>query len=154
MDEEERSLNVEAQEVNSVVNQRNQVDVLRSDTDRVDFLMDKIALEGVRDPDDIFLVIMETLTQVELVPEIGKYYTFIYNAQTPHILYDQFPLVVCTGLFKWGFRGFNYHWNAYRNYNWQEIGNSDLHVVYSNEIQKLRAIPYQLFRLTPDYRTK
>ena len=146
--QESQDLNLEAQEVDSQLNARSETDYLKSDTDRVDFLLDKIQNEGIRHPDDMFLEIMTVLTEKDLVPELGKYYTFIYTAKTPHILYDQFPLIVCLALFKWGFRGFNYHLNAYRNYNWDEIGNNDLHIVYPNELQKMRAIPYQLVRLS------
>jgi hypothetical protein len=145
--EEDQSLNLEAQEINNQVNTRNQVDELKSDTDRVSFLLDKVSALGTKDPDDIFLEIMDTLTETDLVPEIGKYYTFIYSPKTPNIRYDQFPLIACVDLYKWGFKGINFHWGAYRNYTWQEIGFSELRVVYPNELQVMRTIPYQYFRI-------
>ena len=105
---------------------------------------DIIAME---DPDDMMLAVTETLTETELIPEIGKYYTFIYAPKTPRIRYDQFPLIACVGLFRWGFRGMNYHWGGdFRNYTWNEVlGN--LHVAYPMEMEDLRSIPYQNFKI-------
>ena len=44
------------------------------------------SLTGLEEPDDLFLEIMEALTEKEIIPEPGKYYTFIYQAKTPQIL--------------------------------------------------------------------
>ena len=56
------------------------------------------------DPEDLMLEIMDALnTTVEVIPSVGKYYTFVYNAKTPEKQYDQRPLIACTDLFKWGF---------------------------------------------------
>tara|TARA_R100001460_G_C3456672_1_gene165420 strand:+ start:284 stop:601 length:318 start_codon:yes stop_codon:yes gene_type:complete len=101
---------------------------------------------GTSDPDDMMLKILETLTDFEVVPEVGRYYTFVYKPVTPRIQYDEYPLIACVGLFPWGFRGINYHWGDYRNYNWSEVvGN--LHVVYPLELRDMRTIPYQKIRL-------
>ena len=36
------------------------------------------------DPEEMMLEIMEVLNQtVEPIPEVGKFYTFVYNAKTP-----------------------------------------------------------------------
>ena len=42
--------------------------------------------------------------------KVGGFYTFVYNAKTPKITYDQHPLIACVDLFSWGFRGLNFHW--------------------------------------------
>ena len=105
---------------------------------------DIIAME---DPDDMMLAVTETLTETELIPEIGKYYTFIYAPKTPRIRYDQFPLIACVGLFRWGFRGMNYHWGGdFRNYTWNEVL-GQLHIAYPMEMEDLRSIPYQNFKI-------
>ena len=122
-----------------------QEDYLASDTQRVENLVDKIRTSG--GPDDMFLEIMQILTTKDLVPEVGKYYTFIYQPKTPRIKYDEFPLIACIGVYNWGFKGINYHWGDFRNYTWQEVGNNDLLVVYPNELQDMRSIPYQKFRI-------
>ena len=124
--------------------EKEQEEYLRSDTDRTEDLLD--GLSSLTDPDDMMLKIIETLTEFEVVPSVGKYYTFIYNPITPGITYDQFPLIACVGLFRWGFSGINYHWGDYRNYRWTEvIGN--LHVVYPLELEDMRSIPYQKFEI-------
>ena len=99
------------------------------------------------DADDRMMAIMETLNDtVVTVPDIGRFYTFIYDPKTPRIRYDQFPLIACVGLFRWGFRGINYHWPGFRNYDWQQsIGN--LYQAYPLEINDLRSIPYQNFKI-------
>ncbi len=122
-----------------------QEDYLASDTQRVENLVDKIRTSG--GPDDMFLEIMQILTTKDLVPEVGKYYTFIYQPKTPRIKYDEFPLIACVGVYNWGFKGINYHWEDFRNYTWQEVANNDLLVVYPNELQDMRSIPYQKFRI-------
>ena len=105
---------------------------------------DIIAME---DPDDMMLAVTETLTETELIPEIGQYYTFIYAPKTPRIRYDQFPLIACVGLFRWGFRGMNYHWGGdFRNYTWEEVL-GQLHIAYPMEMEDLRSIPYQNFKI-------
>ena len=99
------------------------------------------------DPDDMMLAVTETLTETELIPDIGKYYTFIYAPKTPRIRYDQFPLIACVGLFRWGFRGMNYHWGGdFRNYTWNEVL-GQLHIAYPMEMEDLRSIPYQNFKI-------
>ena len=102
---------------------------------------------GMTDADDRMMAIMETLNDtVVTVPDIGRFYTFIYDPKTPRIRYDQFPLIACVGLFRWGFRGINYHWPGFRNYDWQQsIGN--LYQAYPLEINDLRSIPYQNFKI-------
>ena len=78
--------------------------------------------------------------------EIGKFYTFVYNANTPGKAYDQHPLIACTSLEKWGFKGINFHWRQSRNYTWQELA-GQLYIVQYHELDDLMAIPYGKFIL-------
>ena len=101
------------------------------------------------DPEEMMLEIMEALDDtVEPIPEVGKFYTFVYNAKTPGEQYDQHPLIACVGLFQWGFRGLNFHWQKYRNYTWDELA-GQLYVVQNNELDDLLAIPYGKYILNP-----
>ena len=101
------------------------------------------------DPEEMMLEIMEALNDtVEPIPEVGKFYTFVYNAKTPGEQYDQHPLIACVGLFQWGFRGLNFHWQTYRNYTWEELS-GQLYVVQNNELDDLLAIPYGKYILNP-----
>ena len=101
------------------------------------------------DPEEMMLDIMEALNDtVETIPEVGKFYTFVYNAKTPNITYDQHPLIACTDLQSWGFRGLNFHWQKYRNYTWEELA-GQLYVVQYNELDDLLAIPYGKYILNP-----
>ena len=97
------------------------------------------------DPEDLMLQIMEALNNtVEAIPSVGKYYTFVYNAKTPNVQYDQHPLVAVTDLFGWGFRGINFHWQSSRNYTWNELA-GQLYMVKSIELDDLLSIPYAKF---------
>ena len=97
------------------------------------------------DPEDLMLQIMEALNNtVEAIPSVGKYYTFVYNAKTPNVQYDQHPLVAVTDLFGWGFRGINFHWQSSRNYTWEEL-TGQVYMVKSIELDDLLAIPYAKF---------
>ena len=63
------------------------------------------------DPEEMMLEIMELLNDtVTPIPDVGKFYTFVYTPKTPNIEYDQHPLVAVTDIFSWGFRGLNFHW--------------------------------------------
>ena len=97
------------------------------------------------DPEDLMLQIMEALNNtVEAIPSVGKYYTFVYNAKTPNVQYDQHPLVAVTDLFRWGFRGINFHWQSSRNYTWEEL-TGQVYMVKSIELDDLLSIPYAKF---------
>ena len=99
------------------------------------------------DPEDMMLEIMEALNDtVTPIPEVGKFYTFVYNAKTPDITYDQHPLIACTSLERWGFKGLNFHWRQSRNYTWEELA-GQLYIVQWNELDDLLAIPYGKFIL-------
>jgi hypothetical protein len=115
-------------------------------TARVEELKARVLKENVNDPEDIMLLIMEIFTIQEIVPQAGKFYTFIYNAKTPNINYDQHPLIACVEVFRWGFRGLNFHWQNYRNYTWEELP-GQLHVVEFQELDELLALQYGKFIL-------
>ncbi len=101
------------------------------------------------DPEEMMLEIMGALNDtVTPVPDVGNFYTFVYNAKTPGEQYDQHPLIACMGLFSWGFRGLNFHWQKYRNYTWGELA-GQLYIVKPNELDDLLAIPYAKFILNP-----
>jgi len=118
----------------------------KSSTARVKELKKRVAAAGTKNPEELMLIIMDVLKEDALYPEIGKFYTFVYNPKTPNIEYDQHPLIACTGLFKWGFRGINFHWEKYRNYTWEEVAGK-LFTVRYNELDELMSIPYAKFRL-------
>ena len=99
------------------------------------------------DPEEMMLEIMELLNDtVPPIPEVGKFYTFVYNAKTPGKAYDQHPLIACTSIEQWGFKGINFHWRQSRNYTWQELAGL-LYIVQYNELDDLMAIPYGKFIL-------
>jgi hypothetical protein len=109
-------------------------------------LRKKIKESGSNDPEDLMMVIMEVLKEEVLYPEPGKFYTFFYNAKTPKLEYDQHPLIACTSLEKWGFRGMNFHWRKSRQYTWEEVVGK-LHVIKYDELDEMLSIPYAKFRL-------
>ena len=51
-------------------------------------------LIGTEDPDDLMMELMEAVgNTVTPVPDVGKYYAFVYSPKTPNIEYDAHPLV-------------------------------------------------------------
>ena len=127
-------------------NQEKELELEKNPTARVEELKAAVQAENTTDPEEIMLLIMEIFTIEVLYPEPGKFYTYVYNAATPDITYDQHPLIACTGLFRWGFRGLNFHWQTYRNYTWEEIAGK-LHVVEWQELDELLALQYGKFLL-------
>ena len=115
-------------------------------TARVEELKRRVREVNTSDPEEIMLLIMEIFTIEEILPEVGKFYTFVYNPKTPDIDYDQHPLIACVGLFRWGFRGLNFHWQNYRNYTWEEVAGK-LHLVEFQELDELLALQYGKFLL-------
>lgn len=117
-----------------------------STTQRMRDLLKKIDKSQTTDPEDLMLMILDTLKKEVLYPEPGKFYTFVYNPKTPDIEYDQHPLIACTELYNWGFKAINFHWRQSRNYTWEEIAGK-LHVIEYNELDEMLSIPYAKFRL-------
>jgi hypothetical protein len=108
----------------------------------------KTKLNRVSDEEDLMLIILDALKDTEFIPDVGKFYTFVYNAKTPGLRYDQHPLIACFGIERWGFRGYNFHWRKHRNYTWNEVA-GQLHIVRPNELDDLLAIPYAKYRTVP-----
>ena len=84
--------------------------------------------------------LMSTLGTSTIVPDVDKFYVFVYKAKTPGIVYDQHPLVLVTAIYKWGFTGISSHWNDSRQYTWQEVI-SNLYEVEQDEIDLVSQIP-------------
>lgn len=118
----------------------------RSSTARIKKLKKKVRAANTKDPEDLMLIIIDVFREEVLVPEPGKFYTFIYNPKTPNIEYDQHPLIACTELQRWGFKAVNFHWRESRNYTWEEVAGK-LHVVEYVELDEMLSIPYAKFRL-------
>jgi len=102
-------------------------------------------IKNIFDPEDIMIEIMDVFDETRLIPEVGEYYTFVYNAKTPGINYDQHPLVAVTSVYNWGFQGINYHWNERRRYTWEEVPGF-LHIIRRDEINSMRNIKYAYYR--------
>ena len=93
-----------------------------------------------RSPTKNMANLMDTLGTSTIVPDVDKFYVFVYKAKTPGITYDQHPLVLVTAIFQWGFTGFSAHWNDSRQYTWQEVI-SNLYEVEQDEIELVSQIP-------------
>ena len=107
----------------------------------------KEELEAENDQEDQMLLIMDALRDtVTPAPEPGTICTFVYNAKTPGITYDQHPLVAVTELFQWGFRGLNFHWRKYRQYTWEELA-GQVYIVQPDELDDLLSTQYGKFVL-------
>lgn len=113
---------------------------------RMRVLKKRIDESGTYDPEDLMLIIMDVLKEEVLYPEPGKFYTFVYNPKTPDIEYDQHPLIACTALERWGFKGINFHHREGRQYTWEEVAGK-LHVVKYEELDEMLSIPYKKLRL-------
>lgn len=100
----------------------------------------------LNNPEDIMAIIREVFKEKVVYPEPGKFYTFIYRPKTPNIEYDQHPLIACTSLERWGFKGINFHWRKSRQYTWEEVIGK-LHVVKDTELDELLSLQYGKFRL-------
>ena len=98
---------------------------------------------GTNDPEEMMTQIMDLLSgTVTPIPDVGGFYTFIYNAKTPNIRYDQHPLIACTEVLRWGFRGINLHLRKSRQYTWDEVA-GQLYIVQYDEVDDLMKIPYR-----------
>ena len=98
--------------------------------------------DRLNDPEDMMMEVMQLLNDtVTPIPDVGGFYTFIYNAKTPNIRYDQHPLIACTEVLQWGFRGINLHLRKPRKYTWEEVV-GQLYIVQYDEVDDLLKIPY------------
>jgi len=113
---------------------------------RIKNLKKRISNANTNDPEKLMSIIRDVFKEQVLYPEPGKFYTFVYSPKTPNIEYDQHPLIACTDLQIWGFRGINFHWRKYRTYTWEEVLGK-LHVINSNELSALQDIAFAKFLL-------
>ena len=100
---------------------------------------------GVETADDIMESLIGVLSESGKIPTAGKYYTFFYNAKTPGIQYDEYPLVGVTDVFSWGFRGINFHWEDRRQYNYDQIA-GQLYEIYPEEISDVIELAFANIR--------
>ena len=113
-------------------------------SNRVRSVVDSVI--GTEDPDDLMINLMEALTEGSKIPQVGRYYTFIYSPKTPNIQYDSNPLVGVTEIFEWGFKGINFHWGQSRSYTFQEVV-GQLYQVTNEELQDLNTLPFAKYRI-------
>ena len=106
----------------------------------------KESLNGTEKPDKLMNEIMTILSGTESAyPLQGRYYTYIYYAKTPKILYDQHPLILAGDMLPKGFLGFNYHLGKIRQYNTTDGDRlvSGLYELSQQEFATLRSVPYR-----------
>jgi len=106
----------------------------------------KESLFGTENPEKLMDEILSRLSGTEVAyPSPGRYYTYIYYAKTPGILYDQHPLIKAGDILPKGFRGFNYHLGKIRQYNTQDGDRlvSGLYELSQKEFETLQSIPYR-----------
>lgn len=124
--------------------EQKRLEKLRTSPNRIK-LIKRSLMRRTNDPEERMLEIMQALNNtVTPVPEEGGLYTFVYNAKTPKLKYDQHPLIVCTELQRWGFKGLNFHWRKYRNYTWPEVAGL-LYEVRLEELDDLLSLEYAKF---------
>jgi len=108
--------------------------------------MDEIARQMGDKPQSNMAIVLDKLgTSSGTVPEVDKYYTFVYTPKTPNIQYDQHPFVQVSSVGKWGFIGINYHWDDFRRYTWAELG-TPLYEIKEDEIEQFNSFPLAFFR--------
>ena len=106
----------------------------------------KKSLNGTEKPDRLMNEIISILSGTESAyPLPGRYYTYIYYAKTPKILYDQHPLILAGDMLPKGFLGFNYHLGKIRQYNTVDGDRlvSGLYELSQKEFATLRSVPYR-----------
>ena len=90
---------------------------------------------------------MDNLSPGEIVPTPDKYYVFVYKAKTKNIQYDQYPFIVCTSVFPWGFTGYNFHWEESRRYTWQEVI-TNIYEIKDEELNDMMNYPTKSIKST------
>lgn len=111
----------------------------RKGRNRISSLVDNLI--GIESADDLMIELMNVIPETTETPKAGKFYIFVYNAKTPNMRYDQNPLVAVIEVYKWGFKGLNYHWGEVRQYTWDEVAGG-MYEVYKDEIEDLRRLPF------------
>lgn len=105
----------------------------------------KESLMGGEKPEKLMDEILTRISGSERAyPAPGRYYTYIYYAKTPGIIYDRHPLILAGDLLPRGFRGFNYHLGKIRQYNTEDGDRllSGLYELSQQEFATLRSVPY------------
>lgn len=104
-----------------------------------------IANQVKKDPVYNMKMLLESLSPAVIVPDPDKYYVFAYKAKTKNITYDQHPFILCSGVYKWGFTGYNQHWDDFRRYSWGEVI-TNLFEIREEEVQTMNNYPIAKFR--------
>jgi len=123
----------------------NRPTVQGSNNDKNRFLKFKESLFGTESPEELMDEILSIASNTKRdFPIPGKYYTYIYYAATPKILYDRHPLIIAGDILPKGFRAFNYHWGKIRQYNTVDGDRlvSGLYELTSQEFNILKSVPY------------
>lgn len=105
----------------------------------------KESLFGTESPEELMNEIIMRLSGTERAyPAPGRYYTYIYYAKTPGIIYDRHPLIMAGDMLPRGFRGFNYHLGKIRQYNTVDGDRlvSGLYELSQQEFATLKSVPY------------
>ena len=105
----------------------------------------KESLFGTEKPERLMDEILTRLSGTEVAyPSPGRYYTYIYYAKTPGIIYDRHPLIMAGDILPKGFRGFNYHLGKIRQYNTEDGDRllSGLYELSQKEFDTLKSVPY------------
>lgn len=108
---------------------------------RIEPLMERVSTN----PRDNMFLLLNKLSPGGIVPEPNKYYTFVYTPKTRNIRYDMNPFIMCTSVYKWGFVGFNYHWEDYRRYTWQEVA-TNIFEIFEDEVDNMKNFKTAFFR--------
>jgi len=108
---------------------------------------DLVAKSKYSKPEAAMNMLLDNLDSSTIVPRPDKYYVFVYRAKTPNIQYDQHPVIKCTGVFKWGFIGYNFHWNESRRYTWNEVI-SNMYEVYDNQLDSVLKLPIMKVKMS------
>jgi hypothetical protein len=107
------------------------------------------AMNGIENKADIMKEIQRTLTPSSSRSVVsGGLYTFVYNAKTPGIIYDPYPLVGVERVFDWGFIGINLHWEDRRQYTWDQII-SPVYEIQEEERVDMERLSYGDFSQSP-----
>jgi hypothetical protein len=106
----------------------------------------KDSLFGNETPEELMDEILTIASDTKRnFPVPGKYYTYVYYAATPRILYDRHPLIIAGDILPKGFRAFNYHWGKIRQYNTEDNDRlvSGLYELTPQEYNTLKSVPYK-----------
>ena len=67
-----------------------QEEYLESAENRLEYVVDDIINKSTAD--DRMMSLLEVLTETDVVPDVGRYYTFVYQPKTPRIRYH---IIIC-----------------------------------------------------------